>query len=90
MAAALACAACSTGPLNAPTTATYSGTFTFVFTPNPAPGQPASVSASLVGDVVLGPLGSLHIQGGFTFDTEGLVLDFEFHIGAGFGGGAGL
>ena len=32
MAAAIACAACSTSPLDAPTTATWSGTFSFAFT----------------------------------------------------------
>ncbi len=52
MAAALACAACSTGPLNAPTTATYSGTFTFVFTASDT-AAPKIHALSVIGSMIL-------------------------------------
>jgi hypothetical protein len=52
MAAALACAACSTGPLDAPTTATYEGTFTFVFTSSDTTA-PQNHLLSVVGSMIL-------------------------------------
>lgn len=52
MAAALTCAACGTGPLDAPTTATYAGTFTFVFTSSDTTAAQNHV-LSVVGSMIL-------------------------------------
>jgi hypothetical protein len=52
MAAALACAACGTGPLNAPTTATYDAAFFFTFTSSDTTA-PQNRSLSVTGGMIL-------------------------------------
>jgi hypothetical protein len=67
MAAAFACAACSAGPLNAPTTATYDATFAFAFTSSDTTVS-QNPSLTVTGSMILtfkGTGGTLHGNYGY-------------------------
>ena len=67
------------GPLH------FDGTFTFTFG-----FVPFVISASLDANLTLGSFGSVHVDGGFRIDSDGLALRLAASLNAGFGDALGL